>query len=93
MSEKTTDFFKRTGLTAAKAFLGLYMFGAGVMILVLLLMLFFDESVGLDGEIGQYVQDHSTYLLVGCLLSGVGAYFGYVRIPDFVDLISPADED
>ena len=93
MSEKTNDFFKRTGLVAAKAFLGLYMFGAGIMLLVLLLMLFFDESMGLEGELGTYIQDHSTYLMVGCLASGVVAYFVYVRIPDFVDLISPADED
>jgi hypothetical protein len=93
MSEQTNEFFKRAGLLLAKGLLGLYIFGSGIMILLLLLMMVFDESVGLNGEIGQYIQERSTYMLVGSLATGVAAYFLYVRIPDFVDLISPADDD
>jgi hypothetical protein len=93
MSENRSDFLKRFGLVSAKIFLGLYIFGSGIMILLMLLMYFFDESVQLNGEFGIFLRGRLFYILIGCALTGVAAYFIYSRIPDFVDLISPEDDD
>lgn len=93
MSDNRSAFLKRAGLVTAKVLLAVYIFGSGIMILLMLLMYFFDESVELNGEFGIFLRGRLFTILIGCLLTGVAAYFIYARIPDFVDLISPEDDD